>query len=109
MANMLTVTTMAMGPAVASVRAFHLAERNLFVAIAKLVWAFNISAGKDSEGKEIEPDVSHETGYCAGFLVCAEDFPATITPRSEGRRQTILREFERARTQVFSRFETPKE
>ena len=87
----------------------HLAERNLFVAIAKLVWAFNISAGKDSEGKEIEPDVSHETGYCAGFLVCAEDFPATITPRSEGRRQTILREFERGRTQVFSRFETPKE
>ncbi|KAK5655502.1 hypothetical protein OQA88_5773 [Cercophora sp. LCS_1] len=87
----------------------HLAERNLFLAIAKLVWAFNIGPGKDAAGKVIEPDVSHETGYCSGFLVCAEDFPCTITLRSEARKETILREAERARTEIFSKYETPKE
>ncbi|KAK3322656.1 cytochrome P450 [Apodospora peruviana] len=86
----------------------HLAERNLFLAIAKIVWAFDISPGKDATGKTVEPDVSHETGYCAGFLVCAEDFPCTVTPRSEARRTTILRESDAARV-VFSRYETPKE
>ncbi|KAK1758584.1 cytochrome P450 [Echria macrotheca] len=87
----------------------HLAERNLFVAIAKLVWAFNIGPGKDAAGRDIEPDVSNETGYSSGFLVCAEDFPCTITLRSEERRATILRESDAARAQVFSRYETPKE
>jgi cytochrome P450 family 619 len=87
----------------------HLAERNMFLAIAKLVWAFNIGPGKDAAGQVFEPDVSNETGYCAGFLVCAEDFPCTVTPRSEARVATILRECDTARAQVFSKYETPKE
>ena len=87
----------------------HLAERNLFLAIAKLVWGFDIGPGRDAKGNVIEPDVSHETGYCAGFLVCAEDFPATITVRSEARKATILREYDAARAAVFSKYETPKE
>ncbi|KAK4182348.1 phenol 2-monooxygenase [Podospora australis] len=87
----------------------HLAERNLWLAIAKLVWAFNVGPGRDEKGNVIEPDVSNESGYCSGFLVCAEDFPATIELRSERRKQTILSECERARVEVFSRFDTPKE
>ncbi|GAB1319456.1 hypothetical protein MFIFM68171_09666 [Madurella fahalii] len=87
----------------------HLAERNLFLAISKLVWAFNIGPGRDASGKVIEPDVSNEKAYCAGFLVCAEDFPCTITPRSEARVATILSESDRAKAQVFSKYETPKE
>jgi len=87
----------------------HLAERNLFLAIAKLVWAFDIGPGRDAAGRDVEPDVSNETGYCSGFLVCAEDFPCTVTVRSEARRATILRECDRARAEVFSKFETPKE
>ncbi|KAK3937785.1 phenol 2-monooxygenase [Diplogelasinospora grovesii] len=86
----------------------HLAERNLFLAIAKMLWGFNISPGRDEKGDVIEPDVSCEKAYSAGFLVCAEPFPCIIKPRSDERRQTILREFEKAKTEVFSRFETPK-
>lgn len=87
----------------------HLAERNLFLAIAKLVWAFDIGPGRDAAGQAVEPDVSNEKGYCSGFLVCAEDFPCTVTVRSEARKATILRECDKARAEVFSRFETPKE
>ncbi|OIW27060.1 putative cytochrome P450 [Coniochaeta ligniaria NRRL 30616] len=86
----------------------HLAERNLFVAMAKLVWAFDIGPGRDASGKVIEPNVGQDA-YSSGFLVCAEDFPCTITMRSEERKATILREYETAKTQVFSRYETPKE
>jgi cytochrome P450 len=85
----------------------HLAERNLFLAISKLVWAFDIGPGKNDNGNVIEPDVSHGA-YCAGFLVCAEPFPCTITVRSEERRATILREFDQATAEVFSQYETPK-
>jgi hypothetical protein len=41
--------------------------------------------------------------------VCAEDFPCEVTLRSEARRETIVRECEKARIEVFSRYETPKE
>ncbi|KAK4161037.1 phenol 2-monooxygenase [Cladorrhinum sp. PSN259] len=87
----------------------HLAERNLFLAIAKLVWAFDIGPGKDENGKDVEPDVSNEKGYCTGFLVCAEDFPCMVTLRGEERRRTILRESDKAKAEVFSKYETPKE
>ena len=86
----------------------HLAERNLFLAIAKLLWAFNIDAGTDESGKHIAPDVSNETGYSSGFLVCADPYSCKITPRSEARRATILKEFEVAQSDVFSKYETPK-
>jgi len=87
----------------------HVAERNLFLALAKLVWAFNIGPGKDEKGGDIEPDVTNEAGSCSGFLMCAEDFPCTITLRSEAWRETITRECEKARTEGFSNYETPKE
>ncbi|KAL2163859.1 hypothetical protein VTH06DRAFT_3069 [Thermothelomyces fergusii] len=87
----------------------HLAERSLFLAFAKLVWAFDISPCRDANGKVLEPDVSNETGYCDGFLVCAEPFPCIIKPRSEARVATIMNEFERAKTEVFSKYEIPKE
>ncbi|KND93031.1 Fumitremorgin C synthase, partial [Tolypocladium ophioglossoides CBS 100239] len=81
----------------------HLAERNLFLGIAKLIWAFSIEPGVDVQGQSVEPNLSPETGYSEGFLVCAKDFPCRITPRSEARRATIMKEFEEARN-IFSRF-----
>ncbi|KAK4032703.1 hypothetical protein C8A01DRAFT_40845 [Parachaetomium inaequale] len=57
----------------------------------------------------IEPDVSNEKGYCSGFPVCAKDFPRTVTVRSEAWRATILRKSDKARVEVFSLYETPKE
>ena len=62
----------------------HIAERNLFLAMAKLLWAYNIKPGKT------KPDTDPVTGYCEGFLVCANDFDAEFEVRSEGRKETIL-------------------
>ena len=83
----------------------HIAERNLFLALAKLTWAFEFRPGKDEEGKVVEPDVDNETGYSEGFLVCAKPFLCDITVRGEKRRETILAEFETAETDVFSRYQ----
>lgn len=81
----------------------HLAERNLFLAIAKLCWGFDI-APKHGAG---EPDFNPSTGYSEGFLVCARPFECEITPRSEGRRATIMREFEVAQREVLERYDEP--
>jgi cytochrome P450 family 619 len=78
----------------------HLAERNLFLAIAKLLWAFDFA---EIEGAPV--DVSARTGYVEGFLHCPAPFRAHIEPRSEARRNTILREFEKAEAEVFVRYE----
>ena len=49
-------------------------ERNLFLGIAKLVWAFDINPGKEKNGKVAGPDMDSYTECNASFLVCAEDF-----------------------------------
>ncbi|KAB8227009.1 cytochrome P450 [Aspergillus alliaceus] len=85
----------------------HVAERNLFLAISKIIWAFDIEAGTDEEGNAVEPDFNPETGYSEGFLVCAKDFKCTIRPRSEVRRGTIMKEFSEAQEQVFAGYECP--
>lgn len=82
----------------------HLAERNLWLAMAKLLWAFKISPGKDESGRTVTPDVDPATGYCEGFLVCAYDFPAEFEVRGEERGEAILREFGEAERDVFPRF-----
>lgn len=76
----------------------HLAERNLFLAMAKILWGFNVKAG------ERTVDTDPVTGYCEGFLVCANDFDAEFEVRSERRKETILREFEDADRTVFGKF-----
>ncbi|KAE8154438.1 cytochrome P450 [Aspergillus avenaceus] len=83
----------------------HLAERNLFLAIAKLIWAFSIKPSLKEDGQPVEYDFSPATGYSEGFLVCAKDFPCEIKVRSEARRATIMKEFEMAERDVFSRFD----
>jgi hypothetical protein len=82
----------------------HLAERNLFLGIAKLVWAFNIRPGKDEDGKAVEPDVDPYTGYSEGFLVCAHPFKCEIEVRGKSRKETILREYEIADREIFSKY-----
>lgn len=79
----------------------HLAERNLFLAMAKLLWAFEIKPKSGGAG-EINTDPA--TGYSEGFLVCAKDFECEFVVRGEERRETILREFEE-RKGTFDGFE----
>lgn len=76
----------------------HLAERNLFLAAAKLLWAFEF----DKRGAEEGPSSRVESG--GGFLQCVADYECVVTPRSEGRAETIRREFREAGL-VFSEYD----
>lgn len=74
----------------------HLAERNLWLAVAKLCWAFEF---KEGEGGVVDAD--YRTGYSEGFLVCAREFGCEVVVRGEGRRETILREMREVEGGVF--------
>lgn len=83
----------------------HLAERNLFLAIAKLIWAFDIGPGIDEmTGLTIEPDVDPQTGYQEGLILGARPFACRMSVRSEARRDVIVREFQKVDADVFSKF-----
>ncbi|RYC55237.1 hypothetical protein CHU98_g10974 [Xylaria longipes] len=65
----------------------HIADRNLFLAISRLLWAFDFRRPVDpSTGKEIVPDMEDLT---EGLLVCPNSFDADITPRSESKANAI--------------------
>ena len=84
----------------------HLADRNLFHAIAKILWAFDLQMAKDEKtGRPIVPDTSIVTGYREGLTASANGFPVEITIRSEKRRETILRAYEQARQDVFEEYD----
>lgn len=73
----------------------HLAERNLFIAMAKLLWAFDFSK-KEGDTGEIESSI--------GFLQCVREYDCQITVRSAGRAETIRREFEKA-GEIFGNYD----
>ena len=83
----------------------HLAERNLFLAMAKLLWAFDFCAKRDGQNVAVPVDTDAKTGYSEGFLHCPKPFELDVRRRSERRRATIMEEFERARREVFSNYE----
>jgi cytochrome P450 len=58
----------------------HVADRSMFLVIARLMWAFDISKAVDADGNEITPDQDDLVG---GFLMQPRVFPVRITPRSE--------------------------
>ncbi|KAF2634232.1 cytochrome P450 [Massarina eburnea CBS 473.64] len=74
----------------------HLAERNLFVGVAKLLWAFEWTPG--SVGIDVDP----QTGYSEGFLHCAKPFTCEVGVRGDDegvrarRRGVVVGEFGRA-------------
>lgn len=84
----------------------HLAERNLFLAMAKVLWGFEIRAKtrEGGGGGDVKIDTDPVTGYSEGFLVCAKDFECEFVVRGEERRGTILREFEEGKG-IFEGFE----
>ncbi|KAF8743120.1 Cytochrome P450, partial [Rhizoctonia solani] len=74
----------------------QLAEQDIFLALSKLLWAFEFSA---------PPGTYVNTEQSAWFgegVRRPKDFPLVITPRSERRKATIEREMEVARQSVFS-------
>lgn len=69
----------------------HIADRNLFLAMSRLLWAFDFRRPVDpSTGKEIVPDMADLTD---GLIVCPKDFNADIKPRSEAKAEAIRREW----------------
>lgn len=82
----------------------HLAERSLFIAVAKLLWGFDFRPIRDAQGNYVEVNVDAETAYREGLIHGPWDFPCEIKPRSEKRRETIMAEFEAAED-VISEYE----
>uniref|UniRef100_A0A4E9E815 Cytochrome P450 n=1 Tax=Gibberella zeae TaxID=5518 RepID=A0A4E9E815_GIBZA len=86
----------------------QIAERSLFTTFSKVLWAFDISAPKDAQGRPVAMNLDPMTGYTEGTIVMPKPFKACIKVRSERRRETILREFEEAENNVFAQFDLPK-
>lgn len=84
----------------------HLAERNLFVGVAKLLWAFTLSEKAGADPVDVDP----ETGYSEGFLHCAKPFACEVRVRGENeaarkrRKEIVLAEFGTAK-KMFEAFE----
>lgn len=75
----------------------HLAERNMFLAVAKLLWAFRLEEAVPNDSDPV-------TGYHQGFLYCAKPYGCRPVLRSENIRRAIEREFCEAQT-VFEKFD----
>lgn len=71
----------------------HLAERSLFLGMARMLWAYNILPYTDAEGKPILPNVDELT---QGLVTMPVPFRARIVPRSEKRKEMVIREWEEA-------------
>lgn len=72
----------------------HVADRNLFLAISRLLWAFEFKRPLDDKGQEIVPDPTKAT---QGFLIAPLPFEAVIRPRDAKRAELIRQEWETAK------------
>jgi hypothetical protein len=82
----------------------HLAERGLWLAVVRILWAFEIQPKLNATGKPIHIDVAPETGYRDGFLNQCFPFEVDVKVRSEKHREIILAEAAKAEAEVFSAF-----
>ncbi|KAI0102540.1 putative cytochrome P450 [Nemania sp. FL0031] len=72
----------------------HVADRSLFLGIARLLWAFDFKRPLDNEGNEIIPDPTKVT---QGFVASPLPFKVIITPRDAKRAEIICKEWETAK------------
>ncbi|KAI1111636.1 cytochrome P450 [Nemania sp. NC0429] len=71
----------------------YIADRNLFLAISRLLWAFDFRRPIDaSTGKEVIPDMEDLT---EGLAVCPRPFDADIKPRSEAKAEAVKAEWQK--------------
>lgn len=57
----------------------HIAHNSLFINIARILWAYNITKSKDADGEELEPSTAAQPG----FLLTPVKFPCHFEARSE--------------------------
>lgn len=65
----------------------HIAERSLFMGVARMLWAFNFERPTNADGSPIPVDIDDLVG---GITVQPADFKVNIVPRSM-ERAAILR------------------
>ncbi|KAI0401615.1 cytochrome P450 2D18 [Xylaria palmicola] len=82
----------------------HLAERGLWLAVARIMWAFKIQPKTDAAGKPVPINVAPESGYSDGFLNQCRPFEVDLKIRSEARRATILSAAAEAEASVFKKY-----
>ncbi|KAK7178667.1 hypothetical protein PSPO01_15275 [Paraphaeosphaeria sporulosa] len=63
----------------------HIAHNSLFINIARIMWAFDISKTKDEHGRPVEPS----TEALPGFLLTPVKFACRFEVRSEGHKDII--------------------
>ncbi|KAI1851131.1 hypothetical protein JX266_003796 [Neoarthrinium moseri] len=68
----------------------HIADRSLFLAISRLLWAFDFRRPVDETGQEIVPDMADLT---EGLFVVPKPFKAIITPRNTAKAECIRHEW----------------
>lgn len=83
----------------------HLAEREMFLGTAKLLWGFNFQQQRDENGRLIPIDTDPITGYTEGFLVSPKPFACSVTPRSKVREEVIMREFGDAEKGILAKYQ----
>jgi cytochrome P450 len=77
----------------------HVAEKSLFLNIARVLWAFNISKKVGPDGKAIEPN----TAMVPGWMTIPQPFECSITPRSEKKAGLIKRYWTEAKNKLESK------
>lgn len=69
----------------------HIADRSMFLAMARLLWAFDFKRAVDKEtGEEIVPDMGNLT---EGLFVAPEPFEADIVSRDPGKAARVREEW----------------
>lgn len=69
----------------------NIADRSLFLAISRLLWAFRFDKAVDEDGKEIVPKARSVT---QASLVQPLPFPARIVPRSDMHAKLVKAQWE---------------
>ncbi|TVY17605.1 Cytochrome P450 monooxygenase yanC [Lachnellula arida] len=64
----------------------HIAERSLFMGMARMLWAFNFERPTDENGVPIPVDID---SFVGGIAVQPEDFEVNIIPRSKEKADII--------------------
>jgi hypothetical protein len=77
----------------------HVAEKSLFLNIARVLWAFNITKKVDEDGVVIEPNEA----MVPGWMTIPQPFDCTISPRSEKKAQLITEIWTKAKAGLDSK------
>jgi hypothetical protein len=70
----------------------HVAERSLFINIARVLWGFSLTKKMGEDGKVVE--VTEK--MAPGFFSVPENFECNIKPRDRKRAEMMRREWEGA-------------